>query len=59
MRRVFDYLTDVLSSGQGLISTMRRTDCANKPVTNPDTGQPVTSAKMDDINALYQQVRKN
>jgi hypothetical protein len=52
--RVFDFLTDVVSSGAGLVAPLRRVDCSNLPKDN--SSAPGTSPKIDDLNVLYQQV---
>jgi len=53
--RVFDFLTDVVSSGAGLVAPLRRVDCSN--LLKENSSAPGTSNKNDDLNVLYQQVR--
>jgi hypothetical protein len=53
--RVFDYVTDVVSSGAGLVAPLRRIDCAMVPKETNATS--ASAAKLDDLNVLYQQVR--
>jgi hypothetical protein len=53
--RVFDYLTDVVSSGEGLVAPLRRIECTLVPKGTNSTS--ASSAKLDDLNVLYRQVR--
>jgi hypothetical protein len=53
--RVFDFLTDVVLSGAGLVAPMRRVDCSN--LAKENSSAPGTSNKNDDLQVLYQQVR--
>ncbi|XP_059489229.1 ionotropic receptor 25a-like [Neocloeon triangulifer] len=50
--RVFDYLIDVVDSGDSLILPIKRIDCATLP-NKVDEG---TNQKLDDLTTLYQQV---
>jgi len=53
--RVFDYVTDVVSSGAGLVAPLRRIECTLVPKETNATS--ASAAKLDDLNVLYQQVR--
>ncbi|XP_065350646.1 ionotropic receptor 25a-like [Cloeon dipterum] len=50
--RALDFMIDVIASGQGLISSMKRVDCA----ANHSKVDDSTNQKLDDLNTLYQQV---